>query len=221
MQQGVPLVDADWNEMNDITRHEIYRGLDLAFPNGLPPEQRAGFPPYPYRSLGIAETPIRDNDFKLFVLPPFIPGLVLIGGRPLKIQTPIRYSDQLWYENPERAEQDGIAMIPQLQTPEADRTDIVYLDVWEREISSTEDPDLINEAIGIETCVREKREFAIRVEEGANRLPTIPPKHFYMPLALLNRKENQALIAQNQIEDIRPFLYGTKGSVWLHLCQIS
>ena len=34
LQQGVPLVDADWNEVDDIRRNEVYTGLGLALPNG-------------------------------------------------------------------------------------------------------------------------------------------------------------------------------------------
>ena len=35
LQQGVPLVDADWNELDDVIRNEIYSGLGQAFPDGV------------------------------------------------------------------------------------------------------------------------------------------------------------------------------------------
>ena len=51
----------------------------------------------------------------------------------------------------------GVDTLPAL-TPVADQHDTVYLDVWEREVDSDEDDTLINENIGIATCVRIKRE---------------------------------------------------------------
>ena len=37
LQQGVPLLDADWNEMDDAIRNEIYSGFGQAFPDGMAP----------------------------------------------------------------------------------------------------------------------------------------------------------------------------------------
>jgi len=37
LQQGVPRVDADWNELNDVARQELYDGLDLTFAPGVNP----------------------------------------------------------------------------------------------------------------------------------------------------------------------------------------
>jgi len=33
LEQGVPLVDADWNEGQDVTRNEVYDGLRAFAPN--------------------------------------------------------------------------------------------------------------------------------------------------------------------------------------------
>ena len=64
---------------------------------------------------------------------------------------------------------------------------------------------LINPAIGVETCVRLKREAAVRVAEGTTTLPTAPAGHVFLPLALLRRPVNQPLITN--IESIRPFFH--------------
>ena len=199
LQQGVPLVDADWNELNDVIRNEIYRGLGQAFPDGVLPG-----------SIDLQIIPTDDeiptNDLKMEG------GSVLVGGRPLRVPTTVLYSAQPWFSNPTRADQDGVTVIPPLTPPGANRTDIVYLDVWEREVRSTEDTNLIHSAIGVETCVRLKREFAFRVAEGTQTLPATPAGHSFVPLALLKRPAGQVSITLPLIADIRPKLFNTRGT---------
>jgi hypothetical protein len=196
LQQGVPLVDADWNELNDVARQELYEGLDLAFAPGVNPSTD---------QLAVAPvSPAAPNDLVLQI------GRGLVDGRPVYVRAPVLYSTQPWAE-PARAAQDGVDIIPPLTTPTDDRIDLAYLDVWEREIRSAEDATLINPAIGVETCVRLKREAALRVEEGTTLLPPTPVGHFFMQLALLRRRGGQATIGADQLEDIRPSLYGRPG----------
>ena len=38
LQQGVPILDADWNELNDVTRHELYDAFSLTFTDGIQPQ---------------------------------------------------------------------------------------------------------------------------------------------------------------------------------------
>ncbi len=204
LQRGVPLVDADWNELNDVIRQEVYEGLSTIFSDGVPPGKDLSFQLF---LEGSGLYPIDHpgpNDFYVNL------GPALVGGRPLNRPTYrygrrnfIRYTNQPWC-NAQRAAQDGVDVISALTTPNNDRTDLVYLDVWEREVDSTEDNDLINPAIGLETCVRFKREIAIRVAEGATKLPNHPEHHRFMPLALLKRQAKQARIENDQIHDIRP-----------------
>ena len=197
LQQGVPLLDADWNELDDVIRNEIYSGLDHAFPDGI----ESGT-----NDLRISPTsPAPTNDLMM------AGGTMLVSGRPLRVPTTILYSAQPW-ANPTRAAQDGVTVIPPLTPPSANRTDIVYLDVWEREVRGTEDTNLINPAIGVETCVRLKRESAFRVAEGTQTLPATPAGHSFVPLALLNRLAGQGNITVQQIEDGRPRLFSTRGT---------
>ena len=130
-----------------------------------------------------------------------------MDGRPVHVRALVQYSTQPW-TSPARATQDGVDVIPPLTTPTADRIDIAYLDVWEREVRSAEDATLIKLAIGVETCVRLKREAALRVQEGTTLLPPAPTGHVFMPLALLRRRAGQTTIGAGQLEDIRPSLYG-------------
>ena len=199
LQQGVPVLDADWNELNDVTRQELYDTLSLTFTDGIPP---GGFD---FEVLGRPEP----NDFYILA------GTGLIQGRPIRLRNNVRYSTQPWTD-PQRAARDGVAVIPPLTTPPGPpegappRIDIVYLDVWDREVGSVEDANLINPAIGVETCVRLKREAAVRVAEGTTTLPTAPAGHAFLPLALLRRPRNQALITN--IESIRPFFHSPQGT---------
>jgi hypothetical protein len=197
LQQGVPVLDADWNELNDVTLQELYGALSLTFTDGVQPH---GFD----LEVGFRSEP---NDFGVLA------GAALIQGRPVRVRTNVRYSTQPWTD-PKRAARDGVAVIPPLTTPTGTattppRTDIVYLDVWEREVGSAEDANLINPAIGVETCVRVKREAAVRVAEGTATLPLAPAGHVFLPLALLHRPVNQAQIVD--FEDMRPFFHSPQG----------
>ena len=73
-----------------------------------------------------------------------------------------------------------------------------------------EDTNLINPAIGVETCVRLKREAAARVAEGTTEIPAAPAGHMFLPLALLRRQVNQPLITN--IESLRPYLRTPQGT---------
>jgi hypothetical protein len=198
LQQGVPVLDADWNELNDVARQELYDTFSLTFTDGIQP---GGFD----FEVGFSEQP---NDFKVLA------GAALIQGRAVRVHKNLRYSTQPWTD-PRRAARDGVAVIPPLTTPPGPpegappRIDIVYLDVWDREVGSDEDASLINPAIGVETCVRLKREAAVRVAEGTTTLPAAPAGHAFLPLALLRRPRNQALITN--FENIRPFFHSPQG----------
>ena len=199
LQQGVPVLDADWNELNDVARQELYDTFSLTFTDGIQP----GGSDF---DVGRSDQP---NDFKVLA------GAALIQGRPVRVRKNLRYSTQPWTD-PKRAARDGVAVIPPLTTPPGPpegappRTDIVYLDVWEREVGSDEDASLINSAIGVETCVRLKREAAVRVAEGTTTLPAAPARHAFLPLALLRRPRNQAQITS--FENIRPFFNSPQGT---------
>jgi hypothetical protein len=202
LQQGVPVLDADWNELNDVTRQELYDTLSFTFTDGIPPGGSD------FQVLSRSEP---SNDFDILA------GTALIQGRPIRLRNNVRYSTQPWTD-PQRAARDGVAVIPPLTIPPGPpegappRTDIVYLDVWDREVDSFEDTNLINPAIGVETCVRLKREAAVRVAEETRTLPTAPAGHAFLPLALLHRPRNQPEIIPSHIESIRPYFHSPQGT---------
>jgi hypothetical protein len=182
LQQGVPLVDADWNELQDVTRSELYDAMLVALPNSMSPSMLL--------------TPIGNNDLQLNT------GIALVQGRPAALNNPMRYSTQR-YANPATAAADGVPVTPPLTTPTQPRTDLVFIDVFEREVGSAEDPSIVNPAIGVETAVRLRRELVLRVAEGG--LGTgIPVGHMGFMIATINRPAGVAAITQDMIDDLGP-----------------
>ncbi len=195
LQQGVPLVDADWNEKEDIRRYELRAFLKWFVGDGVP-RGNDGF--------RIEAIPA-DNDFRIKGGDDTTDGAgrILVDGWEVINESDLKYTQQPLYDNPNLATAWGVAPLPPLTTPTGgDRTDTVYLDVWEREVDSGEDPDLINSDIGLETCVRLKREWVVRVAEGT-AVPSPPAGHVFYPLARLKRPAGQAAINATDITDLR------------------
>lgn len=281
LQQGVPLVDADWNEMEDIARHELQGFLQRFLGDGVPRESEAfrirpiedqlllrsrmpmlpgvnidlenstaagplgygpannsGFfdvlgtanAPFPlvdgmvlagtaggtaftvtfsaadFADIGratVAEVVAAVNATSSHRLTAFAgasnddltitggteskAGYCLVDGWGALIEADLSYTQQALYGDDELASVWGVAPLAPLTAPTASRTDTVYLDVWEREVDDREDPALVNEHIGIPTCVRRKREWIVRVAEGSLSVPVDAPQgHVFYGLANIN-----------------------------------
>jgi hypothetical protein len=130
-------------------------------------------------------------------------GRILVDGLDVLNESAIRYTAQPLFNNAALGADWGVDPIPPLTTPGGNRTDTVYLDVWEREVDSTEDTDLVNPAIGVETCVRTKREWAVRVVEGSSAVPVPTAGHTFYGLARLARIGGAAVIPAAGITDLR------------------
>jgi hypothetical protein len=184
LQQGVPMLDADWNELEDIRNMELAAVLRLFIGDGVP-TQSAGF--------AISESGVA-NDFAIG------PGVVLANGLLAINLVLTTYSTQPFSTGQ-----------PPLTTPPggSDRTDIAYLDIWHEEVrgsgSGTVDPRLINDQIGVETTTRVARRWQVRVRESAADLVglPVPAGHQFTPLALLHRRAGIAAIREAMIEDRR------------------
>ncbi|MFZ5758613.1 MAG: DUF6519 domain-containing protein [Thermodesulfobacteriota bacterium] len=196
LQQGVPLIDADWNEQEDIHRYELRAFLKWFAGNGVP-KGNDGF------AIIAAAGTTNNFDIRGGNGTAEGAGRCFVEGLDVMIASTVRYSAQPLYNNPTLAGQWGVTPIAPLITPMAARTDTVYLEVWEREVDSSEDPDLINPAIGIESCVRLKREWAVRVAEGSLTAPVPAAGHVFYPLARLHRPAGNAAITAAMIEDLR------------------
>ncbi|MBU4261453.1 MAG: hypothetical protein KKC76_06170 [Proteobacteria bacterium] len=196
LQQGVPLIDADWNEQEDIRKFELQAFLKWFAGNGVP-SGNDGF-------LIMAAAGTTNNfDIKGGDGTALGAGRILVEGLDAMLESTLRYTSQPLYNNATLAAKWGVAPIAPLTTPGAARIDLVYIDVWEREVDSTEDSNLINPAIGIESCVRLRREWAVRVAQGASSLPSPPAGHGYYALASIKRPAGNAAILSEQIADLR------------------
>lgn len=309
LQQGVPLVDADWNEMEDIQKHELQAFLEWFIGNGVPKgddgfcvediqdqliltstndelrvssvevvnvgDQTAakvlGFDSTNCRAERMGPTPAqltgknkpdegtgkfdfgsgkeliisidKSDPITVTLQGPLSPdkvadainsacqdqgvrleasfgamndfdikggdgtfdgaGRCLVKGLVALNECNLKYSSQKLYGNDELAEKWKVPRVEHLLAPDGEsRTDLVYLDIWEREITSAEDdPKLINDAIGIETCIRRKQEWAVRVAVGKDipdYLEDPQPGHAYYPLARLKWEQGE-----KHIDDLR------------------
>ena len=166
LQQGVPLVDADWNELEDIRKYELQAFLKWFIGNGVP-AGNDGFRINAIPGTGGA------NDFQIIGGDgtPAGAGRVLVEGWDAVIESSLKYSAQPLFNNLILASKLGVPVIPLLTTPTANRTDLAYLDIWEREVDAEEDTNLVNPNIGLETSVRTKREWAVRVRLSVSVVP--------------------------------------------------
>jgi hypothetical protein len=185
IQQAVPLLDADWNLLDDIRRSELEAFGRLFIGSGVP----AG-------SDGFNITAVaQPNDFAIGA------GLCLVGGKTARNDADVRYTTQPNFGNPTL-----VPPLAALTPPATNKPFLVVLDVWDREVDSDEDPALIDGRIGVETAVRLKREWAVRVFREPEDLPLVaapPAGHAFLRLARINRQAGNATITAAMIVDLR------------------
>ena len=129
-------------------------------------------------------------------------GRIFLDGWDAICERSINYTTQPLYDNATLAADWGVPVGAPLTTPAGARTDIVYLDVWEREVDGNEDDDIIDDDIGLETAVRTRREWAVRVAEGG--APAAPSAgHAHSVLATLTRPATVDAISADDIADRR------------------
>jgi hypothetical protein len=213
LQQGVPLVDADWNEMEDIRRFELQAFLKWFVGDGVPYGNDGfniisiAFPAFGDITANVGDFVIQGGNGKGA-------GYCLVDGMEALIEENTTYINQELYNNPVRATAWKVDNLPPLAVS-TNRTDLVFLDVWEREVGALEDKELINDDIGIETAVRLKREWVVRVLENcietevpakwtvADQTQRVKqPRHAYYPLAQLHWKvlEDAPLILPTSVD---------------------
>lgn len=197
MQQGRVLLDSDWNEQEDIRKWEVQSFLRWFIGEGVP-EKNNGFRIFTHKAGWKNDFIIEGGDGSTEGA-----GRCLVQGWEVLNESDLKYTKQKLFKNNELGGKWGLDPLPELTVPKAERSDLVYLDVWEREVNGLEDPDIQNPVLGVDTCVRIKREWAVRVYENSGTLPPPIKNHAYYPLARLNRKRNEALIRQENITDLR------------------
>ena len=140
MQQGRVQVDADWNEQAAIARHQLRTFIaDIVGPHGGPRADGDG-------GFKIAVT----ADGEMVVGP----GRYYVGGLMCENDTAVNYTTQPGYPF------DGEPTPDQLHAP---GESLLYLDVWERHVSSFERPDREVALDGPDTATRAQLVWQVKV----------------------------------------------------------
>ncbi|MEU9671529.1 IPT/TIG domain-containing protein [Streptomyces bobili] len=182
IEQGVPILDRDLNLLHDLIASTVRNVVARYIGDGTH-ANASGFL--------VSALPAGQNsqDFQITADGGHFPGTCLVDGILLTLPTAITYGSQL---------EDH------LTTPAADRTDVVFLDVTVVEEDFTANADLANEHdVGMQTSVRLKPVWRVRVAEGTSELPAAAAGHARYPLALLLRTKGKATIEPHMIKDKR------------------
>jgi len=180
LQQGVPLLDRDWNELEDIRRYaEVMLG-QYYIGNGAP-----------------------DDGFKVSLIDAAVLNFGISSGRCLVDGFDV--VNEPYDQNGDKfdfilySQQEDVPAITSFSEP---RTDTVYLDVWVEEVSAVQDSALKNSRdIDMETCRRHKLEWRVRVDEGSKGYEKVLFHHYY-DLAKINWKIVDNVPVSN-VEDLR------------------
>lgn len=166
LQQGRVQLDADWNEQVDITEHRIQAEITDFIGQSGTPDGNAGF--------GITVVSRGPGDRS---------SLAIGRGR--------YYVNGLLFENENEVPFDAQPDSPGAALPTTDGTYLAYLDVWQRDITSVEDPRLLEPALGgADTSTRVRNIAQVRLQllaatdskEPKDYLPPFQP-HWERPLS--------------------------------------
>ena len=203
LQQGVPIVDADWNELDDIRKFQLRSYLKWFVGDGIP-NDGAAFKIDP-------ASPVAADDFIVrfggtvpqgvtnFDLAMRHAGRAIVDGMNIIITADLNFKAQ---SLPAAL---GVPAIAAMPTAAGDIA--VYLNVWERLLTAQEEPALVLSGIGTESCARMERRWCVRTRAGK-----VLPKsgdvdfitdHSYYLLAVINRPSLNAPIQLANIQDNR------------------
>jgi len=205
LQQGVPLVDADMNELDDIRKFEVRAYLKWFVGDGVP-DGSDGFRVDAIAAPGVADdfiiragvTTATSGETNLDT-GLYNTGRCLVDGLDVIIVSDTNYKAQPLYSAPGSDGSPQVQPIP----PNSNGTLLVYLDVWQRLVTVQEDPALVLPALGTESCVRLKRDWVVRTLMGdASTLPPNGGGHSYYGLATITMNAGAAIV-QNSIKDLR------------------
>ena len=151
MQQGRVQLDADWNEWNEILdRRWRSETIDIIGRCVVPLETPAGF------EIKLSGGSLTIGRGRIYVhgLQAENHGDGNLEFDPILAESrgvdPLPYEKQPYYKDPE-------------PLPEAGGPHLVYLDVWEREVTYVEDPNLVENAVGVDTTSRLQIAWQVRV----------------------------------------------------------
>ena len=171
LQQGVPIVDSDWNELDDVpevraaripqvVRRRRRSGRQRRIPGDTGRHRQRRH--HPERAC----QPSRGGRRGTPRIALGHVGRALVDGLDVMIEQDLTFSAQdLLKGKPgaeAKAKQLDVPVIEPLTTPAADGPVLIYLDVWERLITPDAQPSLVLTGLGVESCARVRREWVIR-----------------------------------------------------------
>jgi hypothetical protein len=162
MQQGRVQLDADWNELVEtIDRRLRAETIDIIGRGTVPKETPDGF------KIEITGGALTIGRGRIYV-----DGLLAEnhGKQPLEF-------------DPVLAEQRGTLAVPYEEQPyfpnapipPKGKPHLVYLDVWQREVTYLQVPDLVEKAVGVDTATRLQTVWQVRVLEDVTNIPCGTP----------------------------------------------
>ena len=210
LQQGVPIVDADVNELDDIRSFELRAFIKWFVGDGVP-EGSDGFR---IAANGLEHDVAikRGGDAPPAGTDSITTGLNHVGrlfvdGRDALLERDMGLAEQDLHES----QPDAAALASKWHVPVVEKLPpitgkvLVYLDVWDRLVTPDEEPELILPGLGTESAARERREWVVRWTEGA----AVPPAgeairgHSYYALASIARRKSAEVVTDADITDLR------------------
>ncbi len=187
-EQGVPILDRDLNLLQDLITATVRSVLTQHIGSGTAADD----------SVFAVRGGTVDNDVAIDAGAGAQPGRCLVDGVEVTIEAATTYLTQ--------PRDPGETVVP-LSPPASggDRIDTVYLDVFMTTVDADTDPVLRNDAdVGMQTTVRVRPAWRVRVEQGSPHPPEpVPDGHAYMPLAHLTRRRGVPRITDEMIDDLR------------------
>jgi hypothetical protein len=205
LQQGVPVVDADWNAMEDTRRYELRAYLKWFVGDGVP-EGNDGF-----HIVGqdVVDDFLVSKGYTGAVDPVARIGRIVVDGFDVIVDSDVAFRSQPLHTSQlgaaALAAALGVPVVDEL--PTLDGTAAVYLDVWERLVTPAEDPSLVLPGLGTESCARMKREWVVRGRVGTTAPVSGDPDyhagHSYYLLATLTRRTSAGNVRPTDVRDRR------------------
>ncbi len=216
LQQGVPIVDADWNELDDVRKFELRAFLKWFVGDGVPDGNdgfRVSAAAAGSRAANVAvlvggQGPAPANAAGETVALRHA-GRAVVDGLDVMIEADLGFRAQPLHTSAPTAAALAVELgVPVIAEMPAAGPVLIYLDVWERLVTPSSQPGLLLPALGVESCARIRREWVVRARAG-----TVEPAagdadflagHAYLPLAVVTRREGVADVTEGDIADVRP-----------------
>jgi hypothetical protein len=152
MQQGRVQLDADWNELVELFERRLrVETVDVIGRAGVPKQTLQGF-----RIGGTVSSGLTIGVGRCYV-----DGL-LAENRGVGNES----HEPVWGERTHQAPTPYVKqpyLFPAPNPPSGTGPHLAYLDVWERELTAAEDPDLVEPAVGVDTATRLQTVWAVRI----------------------------------------------------------